>query len=728
MAAPAATLEALNPQQREAVLCTEGPLLVVAGAGSGKTRVLTHRIAHLIDQELASPTEVLAITFTNRAATEMKERVQQLVGGRIAARMWVMTFHSACGRMLRRDAELIGYRSNFTIYDQADQVRLVKSCIEDLGKDPKRFVPRAVHGAISHAKDRLLTAELYQQQVGGFFEEAVASVYDLYERRLSEANAMDFDDLIMKTVLLLERVPEARRHWQQAFRYVMVDEYQDTNHAQFKLVSILAEKHRNLAVVGDQDQSIYAFRGADIRNISEFEQDFPNAVVIALEQNYRSTQTILDAANSVIEHNRDRKPKRLWSDLGAGDVVRVVEAEDEHAEARYVAGRIQSALDDGANPSEIAVFYRMNAQSRVLEDLLTRQGIDYRVVGGPKFYERAEVKDLIAYLQVLDNPSDEVSLRRIVNQPRRGIGSTSLDRLSAHSRALGVTLWDAMSDVETAPLGAAAASSVTRFRELIEELRDGADAAPVGDLMERVLLESGYAEMLEAERTIESQGRLENLRELVGVAREFDQRGEQVEESSRMSAFLQEISLYTDQDAIDEDRGRVTLMTLHNAKGLEFPVVFMIGLEEGLFPHQRSLDEGNEGEERRLCYVGMTRARRTLTLTYARARTIFGARGFNRSSRFLEELPSEGIEWERQAPAWSAPGAGGTTVSGTPRRAFEAPDLPRIDLSLGDEVAHATLGEGVVTALSGDGTVTVRFREDRSERRLVLGYAPLTKI
>jgi DNA helicase-2/ATP-dependent DNA helicase PcrA len=725
--AVAPSLDTLNPQQREAVLSTEGPLLVVAGAGSGKTRVLTHRIAHLIGEGLAAPSEILAITFTNRAAAEMKERVEQLVGGRIAARMWVMTFHSACGRMLRRDAELIGYRSTFTIYDQADQVRLVKSCIEDLGKDPKRFVPRAVHGAISHAKDRLLTPDLYAERVGGYFEETVASVYELYERRLSAANAMDFDDLIMKTVLLLERVPEARRHWQQAFRYVMVDEYQDTNHAQFRLVSILAEKHRNLAVVGDQDQSIYAFRGADIRNIAEFEQDFPNAVVIPLEQNYRSTQTILDAANSVIEHNRDRKPKRLWSDLGAGELLRVVEAEDEHAEARYVAGRIQAALDDGASPGEIAVFYRMNAQSRVLEDLLTRQGIDYRVVGGPKFYERAEVKDLVAYLQVLDNPADEVSLRRIVNQPRRGIGSTSLDRLGSYARSLEVTLWDAIGDVEASLLGSAAAANVRRFGELIEDLREGAHESPVGDVMERVLRETGYADMLEAERTIEAQGRLENLQELVGVAREFDQRGEDVEESSRLSAFLQEISLYTDQDAIDDDRGRVTLMTLHNAKGLEFPIVFMIGLEEGLFPHQRSLDEGNEGEERRLCYVGMTRAQRGLTLTYARARTIFGARGFNRASRFLDELPSEGVEWERQAPAWAAP-AGGETATGTARRAFQAPEMPRLDLSVGDEVAHSTLGEGTVIALSGDGTVTVRFREDGSERRLVLGYAPLTKI
>ena len=721
--ATAIDLETLNPQQRDAVTHTEGPLLVIAGAGSGKTRVLTHRIAHLIAEGKASESEILAITFTNRAASEMKERVERLVGGRLASRMWVMTFHSACGRILRRDAARLGYRSTFTIYDQADQVRLVKSCIEDLGLDPKRFVPRAVHGAISRAKDRLLTAAAYGDQIGSFFEQTVAQTYELYERRMYEANAMDFDDLIMKTVMLLESVPESRAAWQKAFRYVMVDEYQDTNHAQFKLVSILAEKHKNIAVVGDQDQSIYAFRGADIRNIAEFEQDFPNAFVVALEQNYRSTQTILDSANAVISHNRQRKPKHLWSDLGTGNPVRVVEAEDEHAEARYVAGRIQSALDDGNAPSEVAVFYRMNAQSRVLEDLLTRQGVDYRVIGGPKFYERAEIKDAIAYLQTIDNPADELSLRRIVNQPRRGIGNTSIDRLSTWARTMDVTLWDAVADVENAPLGPAAVSSIGKFRDLVAAWRGDAPAMAVGELLERVLTDSGYMEVLEAERTIESQGRQENLRELVGVAREFEARGE--EEAAGLSAFLQEISLYTDQDELDDDRGRVTLMTLHNAKGLEFPVVFVIGLEEGLFPHQRSLDEHNEEEERRLCYVGMTRAQRELTLIYARSRTIFGARSFNLPSRFLDELPGEGVEWDRPQPAWSvAPRRPETS------RTFRAPERTAPPaLSVGDEVRHESLGEGVVTDLDQrDGIVVVRFREDRSERRLVLGYAPLEKL
>jgi DNA helicase-2/ATP-dependent DNA helicase PcrA len=722
---PALSLDTLNPQQREAVLHTEGPLLIVAGAGSGKTRVLTHRVAHLIGDGKAEPYEILAITFTNRAATEMKERVQQLVGGHIASRMWVMTFHSACGRMLRRDAELIGYRSSFTIYDQADQVRLVRNVLEEQGKDPKRFTPRSVHSAISRAKDRLLTPELYGESIGGFFEQTVAEVYADYERRLQAANAMDFDDMIMKTVGLLEAFPDVRRHWQRGFRYVMVDEYQDTNHAQFRLISLLSAEHRNLAVVGDQDQSIDAFRGADIRNISEFDKDFPDAYVVRLEQNYRSTQTILDSANAVIAHNRGRAPKQLWSDLGTGEPVRVIEAEDEHAEARFVAGAIQDAIDGGMSGADIAVFYRMNAQSRVLEDLLTRQGVDYRVIGGPKFYDRAEIKDAVAYLQVIENAADEISLRRIVNQPRRGIGGTSLERLSNHARALGLTLWEAIEQVEHSPLNGAAVANVTRFRELIDGLRERAGEVAVAELLEAVLSRSGYEEMLEADRTIESQGRMENLQELVGVAREFEARGEEAGEGGRLADFLQEISLYTDSDSLSEERSQVTLMTLHNAKGLEFPVVFMIGLEEGLFPHQRSLDELNDEEERRLCYVGMTRARERLTMTHARSRTIFGARSYNMPSRFLDEMPQEGVEWERQAPAWAAASASAAASS---RAAFQAPKIDVPALAVGDEVRHGTLGEGIVTGVDRDGIVVVRFRDDRSERRLVLGYAPLEKI
>ncbi len=714
-AATNALLDALNPQQREAVEHTDGPLLVVAGAGSGKTRVLTHRVAHLIEAGVAAPGEILAITFTNRAANEMKERVERLVGGRTASRMWVMTFHAACGRLLRRDAQRIGYRPSFTIYDQADQVRLVKACIEELELDPKRFAPRAVHSAISRAKDRLLTAEAYGDQVGNFFEQTVASVYALYQRRLYAANAMDFDDMILQTVLLLEADADARATWQERFSHIMVDEYQDTNHAQFRLLAMLAEQHQNLAVVGDPDQSIYAFRGADIRNIAEFEHDFPGARVVALEQNYRSTQAILDAANSVIARNPDRRPKRLWSDLGTGLPVRVVEADDEHGEARYVAGEIAKALDEGAGAADIAVFYRMNAQSRVLEDVLVRQGVGYRVVGGPRFYERAEIKDAIAYLQVVLNPADEVSLRRIVNQPRRGIGSASLDRLAAHAADMNWTLSEAIENSGAVALGTAAAGRVREFAALMADLREAAAAAGPAEMLELVLAQTGYRAMLEAERTFESQGRVENLDELVGVAREFEQRGE---EDTSLATFLQEISLYSDSDALSEQRPEVTLMTLHNAKGLEFPIVFVIGLEEGLFPHQRSLDEGDESEERRLCYVGMTRARQSLTMTHAHSRTIFGVRGYNMPSRFLSELPADDIERERRAPAWQVPPA----PAGS--RAAEQP-VP--DLSLGDEVRHATLGEGVVIGLDRD-VVAVRFREDGSERRLMLGYAPIERI
>jgi DNA helicase II / ATP-dependent DNA helicase PcrA len=708
-------LDALNPQQREAATHTNGPLLVVAGAGSGKTRVLTHRVAHLIESGAAEPSGILAITFTNRAANEMKERVERLVGGRTAARMWVMTFHAACGRLLRRDAERIGYRSTFTIYDQADQVRLVKACIEELELDPKRFAPRAVHSAISRAKDRLLTAEGYGDQVGNFFEQTVASVYALYQRRLYAANAMDFDDMILQTVLLLEADEEARAAWQERFSHIMVDEYQDTNHAQFRLLSVLAARHRNIAVVGDPDQSIYAFRGADIRNIAEFEHDFPGATVVALEQNYRSTQAILDAANAVIAHNPDRRPKHLWSDLGRGLPVRVVEADDEHAEARFVAAEIGRAIDEGAGAADIAVFYRMNAQSRVLEDVLVRQGVGYRVVGGPRFYERAEIKDVIAYLQVLHNPADEVSLRRIINQPRRGIGAASIDRLASHADAMNWSLLEAIEHSASASLGTASAARVREFAALLAELRETAETATPAALMEAVLDQTGYRAMLEGERTFESQGRLENIEELVGVAREFEERGE---EDASLATFLQEISLYSDSDSLSEKRPEVTLMTLHNAKGLEFPYVFVIGLEEGLFPHQRSLDEGDEAEERRLCYVGMTRARQSLTLTHAHTRTIFGVRGYNMPSRFLSELPADEIERKRQAPAWPAP---------PPPAGLRQPEQPVPTLSLGDEVRHATLGEGVVIGLDRD-VVAVRFREDGSERRLMLGYAPIERI
>jgi ATP-dependent DNA helicase UvrD/PcrA len=703
----------LNPAQREAVLATEGPVLVVAGAGSGKTRVLTYRIAHLVAAVGVKPQEILAITFTNKAAGEMRERLESVVG-EIARTMWVMTFHAACGRILRREAPRLGYRSNFTIYDQADQVRLVKQCLEELDRDPKRFVPRGIHAQISNAKNQLISPEEYKNRVASFYDQTVADVYELYQRRLLASNAADFDDLLMLTVEVLDRFPEARKKWQKAFRYVLVDEYQDTNHAQYRLLQLLAGEHKNVFAVGDPDQSIYAFRGADIRNIMEFERDFGGAKQIALEQNYRSTNAILRAANSVIAENRERKPKSLWSELGEGDPVRVIEVEDEHAESRFVAAEIAELVDGGYAGSEIAIFYRTNAQSRVLEDVLVRQDIPYQVIGGPKFYERAEIKDAIAYLQVVDNPFDAISLTRIANRPRRGIGDTSLARLQTYADAHGLSLWEALEHPEEAGCGGAPLKAIDRFRTLMQSSMAGALELPVPELLERVLEQSGYLESLEAERTIEAQGRIENLMELVGVAREY----QETAENPTLSEFLQQISLFSEQDAIEESRSLVTLMTLHNAKGLEFRVVFLIGMEEGVFPHSRSIEEQGLEEERRLCYVGLTRVQERLVLMHAAARSLWGARGYNMPSRFLDELPQEEIERDRLRPSsWTGYGAPTVTV----RR-----DVP--SLSTGDSVRHSTLGEGVVTAIGADGIVTVRFADDGVERRLMLEYAPLEKV
>jgi DNA helicase-2/ATP-dependent DNA helicase PcrA len=713
VASPEKYLADLNPAQREAVLATEGPVLVVAGAGSGKTRVLTHRIAHLVSACGVKPQEILAITFTNKAAGEMRERLEGILGD-VAPRMWVMTFHAACGRILRREAPRLGYRSNFTIYDQADQVRVVKQCLEELERDPKRFVPRGIHAQISMAKNQLVGPDEYKARVASFYDQTVADAYALYQRRLHSSNAVDFDDLLMLTVEVFERFPEALSRWQKAFRYVLVDEYQDTNHAQYRLLQLLAGKHRNVFAVGDPDQSIYAFRGADIRNILEFERDFGGGRLIALEQNYRSTNAILRAANSVIAQNRERKPKNLWSELGEGDPVRVVEVEDEHAEARFVAAEVASLIEEGYAGSELAVFYRTNAQSRVLEDVLVRQEIPYQVIGGPKFYERAEIKDAIGYLQVIDNAYDAVSLTRIANRPRRGIGDASLARMQAFADAQGISLWEALERADEAGVGAAPLKAVERFRTLMHSSMAGALELSVSELLERVLERSGYLESLEAERTVEAQGRIENLLELVGVTREYQERSDE----PTLSEFLQQISLYSDQDDLSAERSLVTLMTLHNAKGLEFRAVFLIGMEEGIFPHSRSLEEQGLEEERRLAYVGLTRSKERLTLTHASSRSLWGARGFNLPSRFLDELPQEEIQRERLRPAsWSGYGAPTVAV----RR-----NLP--DLSTGDSVRHSTLGEGVVTRIEADGTVTVRFAEDGVERRLMLDYAPLEKV
>jgi DNA helicase-2/ATP-dependent DNA helicase PcrA len=716
-ARPESYLADLNPAQRQAVLTTEGPLLVIAGAGSGKTRVLTHRVAHLLAAHGVKPNEILAITFTNKAAAEMRERVERMIGPPARA-IWILTFHSACGRILRREAERLGYRSNFTIYDQADQIRVVKDALAELDRDPKRFVPRGIHSQISNAKNQLIGPDEYAARVASFYDQTVADVYQLYQRKLFQSNAVDFDDMLMLTVNVLQRFPEAREKWSKSFRYILVDEYQDTNHAQYTLLKLLAGETKNVMAVGDPDQSIYAFRGADIRNIMEFEVDFPSTQVIALEQNYRSTNSILQAANAVIENNRERKEKHLWSDLGEGEAVHVVETEDEHAEARFVAAEVAALIDGGYSGAEIAVVYRTNAQSRVVEDILVRQGVGYQVIGGPRFYERAEIKDLVAYLQVIDNPFDAVSLMRIANRPRRGIGDTSISRLVTYADGLEISLWEAMKTPEAAGLAAASARAVTGFRTVMETLMATATDATVATIIEAVLHRSGYVDQLEAERTIEARGRLENLEELVGVAQEY----EQAATEPSLSGFLQEISLYSDQDALrdEDDGGMVTLMTIHNAKGLEFRAVFMIGMEEMVFPHARSIEENSLEEERRLCYVGMTRAKERLTMTHAMRRSLFGRAEANLPSRFLDELPGLGVERERLRPvSWQDYGRA-TAGEYIPRQ-----DVP--DLSTGDGVRHSTLGTGIVTRIEPGGVVTVRF-EDGAERRLMLEYAPLERV
>ncbi len=785
-------LEGLNEPQREAVTHGEGPLLILAGAGSGKTRVLTHRLAFLIYTDQAQAGEILAITFTNKAAKEMRERVERLLGHSTRG-MWLMTFHAACARILRAEAERLGYTRQFTIYDQADARRLTKRCMDAVGVDPKRYTPAAIHNQISSAKNQLNDAAAYSQAVGSHFEELVGEVYTLYERDLMRMNAMDFDDLLFRTVNLLELYPEVRERYSESFRHVLVDEYQDTNHAQYRFLQLLVgggrqapargepvhlAGHRNLAVVGDDAQSIYSFRNADIRNLLDFQEDFPDARVVKLEQNYRSTETILKAANAVIANNRGGIAKRLWSELGTGEPIQVRELEDEHAEARFVVGEIERLVDEGASRAEIAVLYRTNAMSRVLEDTLVRREIAYQVIGGTKFYERAEIKDAIAYLSWLANPFDVVSFTRVANSPRRGIGHTSLGRIVSHSATVGVSVWEAAAAPDAIPgLGAAAVKALGRFMDTMAELRARVEQnVPVGELLEAVLSQTGYIEALEAERTIEAQGRIENLEELVSVGREFDATAEAGTDAEGVSqdaldVFLQQIALVADADSRkDEDEGLVTLMTLHNAKGLEYPIVFIVGCEDGVFPHSRALDEGGLEEERRLFYVGVTRAMRKLYLTHARRRVVFGAQAYGLPSRFLDEIPAEltereqpqlvvasaargggGMSWSSGARSnralvgiggdWDAvgaagPGGGITAGRGAPGGAGGSGGVAAVrglqagagqSFRLGEDVTHASFGEGVVTAVEPHGVIVVRFASDGAERKLMSELAPVTR-
>jgi ATP-dependent DNA helicase UvrD/PcrA len=704
----------LNQIQLDAVTHTEGPLLILAGAGSGKTRVLTHRIAYLIDEGYAAPDEILAITFTNKAAREMKDRVALLVGPD-SGKTWVSTFHAFCARVLRVHAEKLGYRREFTIYDSADQVRLVRRCVIDLGKDPKRFNPRSFHAQISSAKNLLMDANDYLRSTEGYMAENIAEVYDLYQKRLYENNAMDFDDLIMQTVALLEIFPEVRDRYQRRFKYIHVDEYQDTNHAQYRLVNILAAAHRNLCVVGDDDQSVYSWRGADIRNILDFERDYPEAKVVKLEQNYRSTQTILNAANAVVANNASRKAKELWTAGQEGERIRIFTAADDYAEARFVVSEIQRLAEAGASLRDIAVFYRTNAQSRTLEDVLVREGVPYQIVGGVRFYERAEIKDAMAYLSVISNKDDSVSLERIINVPKRGLGATSVARFSEYASQNGISLYDALGEAGEAGLTGAACKSCARVRNLFEGWRVAAREVPPSELIEAVLDESGYRAELEAEGTVEAESRLENLGELVNAAAEY----ERVEPEATLDGFLQEQALYSEADKLTSE-GRVTLMTIHNAKGLEFDHVFVVGMEEGTFPHARSLDEQNLEEERRLCYVGITRAKETLTLAYARVRSTYGEREYQMPSRFLSEIPE-------RLKAGSVPGGPsrrGGWGSALLRQGEPEGTAPLTSYSAGEKVRHAKFGVGEVVEAEAR-RVVVRFGSQ--ERIFVPELAPLSK-
>ena len=717
-------IESLNPVQAEAVLHTEGPALIVAGAGSGKTRALTHRIAYLIREQGVNPYSILAITFTNKAAREMAERVESLLGQRIAKGMWILTFHSACARILRREHEHLGLPSSFTIYDEGDTERLIASVLKDLDLDVKRYPPRAMAAAIGKAKDHVLSAEEFAGAAGNLYEQTIAKVYAEYERRKHAAGALDFDDLITETVRLFRDHPAVLEHYQEWFRYILIDEYQDTNRAQYQLVNLLAAKYRNICVVGDADQGVYSWRGATIQNLLDFERDYPDAEIFLMEQNYRSTSNILAVANALIEHNVHRKPKSLWTETLGGELAVRYRADDEHEEAVFVAEEVHRLVEsEGHRYSDVAVFYRTNAQSRVLEDTFMRAGIPYRVVGGVRFYQRKEVKDILAYLRLLLNPQDVVCARRVVNTPRRGIGDATVASLEGFAVFEEVPFLEAARRVDEIPeLGPRAKGAVAGFVGVIDRLQQALDSgAGPQKMVEAATTESGYLLELESERTVEAEGRIENLRELGGVAAEFEQRSP----DGTLAEFLEQVSLVSEQDEYDEESGSVTLMTLHNAKGLEFPVVFIIGLEDGVFPHYRSMGEPAElEEERRLMYVGVTRAQQRLYLTHAWSRMLFGSTSYNPPSRFLGEIPSElvhAIEEENVI------GSGGE-VSPIRAAVDGRREIPQI--SAGDTVLHDKWGEGVVLSVSGSGSdaeATVRF-EDAGEKRLLVAYAPLKRV
>src|SRR6476469_3125278 len=769
---PAVLLEGLNPQQREAVVHEGTPLLIVAGAGSGKTRVLTHRIAWLLGERGAQPGQILAITFTNKAAAEMRERVAALVGPRARA-MWVMTFHSACVRILRREAAKVGMKSTFSIYDAADSQRLMSLVLRDLDLDPKRYPPRGFSAQVSNLKNDLIDEESYAAQVteGNHYERTVSDAYTQYQRRLRQANALDFDDIIMMTVNILQAFPDVAEYYRRRFRHVLVDEYQDTNQAQYQLIKELVGEVKGpegayavppaeLCVVGDSDQSIYAFRGATIRNILEFEQDYPDARTILLEQNYRSTQRILRAANSVIARNEGRRAKNLWTDSGDGPMITGYVGDNEHDEAAFIAKEIDDLADKGVKPGDVAVFYRTNAQSRAIEEVLVRVGLPYKVVGGTRFYERREVKDALAYLRVVSNPTDTVNLRRILNTPKRGIGDRAEACVAALAERERIPFVAALGRAEDAPgIATRSVAAIQGFTALLEKLRTSYEADDsVAALLEMTLEESGYLTELRASRDPQDETRVENLAELVAVAKEYDdRRATELEESGgelapgvepedvgpagALEEFLEQVPLVADADEIPDEpeakaQGVVTLMTLHTAKGLEFPVVFLTGLEDGTFPHMRVLGDPKElEEERRLAYVGITRARERLYLSRAAVRSAWGAPQYNPPSRFLDEIPGDLLDWQRELSGAAAIGRRDqrpAVATLAARPGVRSPgNRPVIPLSPGDRVTHDSYGLGTVVRTLGEGDKTqaeVDFGGELGVKRFVLRFAPLEKL
>ncbi|AZN38463.1 DNA helicase PcrA [Paenibacillus albus] len=780
-------VQKLNPPQRAAVQATDGPLLIMAGAGSGKTRVLTHRIAYLIQKKRVAPWSILAITFTNKAAREMQQRVSALVGNS-GQDIWVSTFHSMCVRILRRDVSRIGFSNSFSILDSADQLSVIRNCMKDLNIDTKKFEPKSVQAALGGAKNELITPEQFELKIGDYFDGIVAKVYTAYQKRLKNNNSLDFDDLIMKTIELFKEVPEVLEFYQNKFRYIHVDEYQDTNRAQYMLCNMLASKHHNICVVGDSDQSIYRWRGADITNILNFEEDYPEAKTILLEQNYRSTSNILNAANAVIKLNTGRKDKKLWTDQGEGDAITVYQADSEHDEGYFVTGEIRQQVNKGRKFGDHAILYRTNAQSRVIEETLIKSDIPYQIVGGVKFYDRKEIKDILAYLRLISNPDDDICFQRIVNVPKRGIGDTTVAKLSDEAGLRGISVFALLEQIDWLDVTGRARTALTEFRDMIDNLTRMVEYLSVTELTEKILELSGYREELNRENTLESKARLENIDEFLSVTQEFENRNE----DKSLVSFLTDLALIADIDSMDKDESEnevkdaVILMTMHSAKGLEFPIVFIIGMEEGVFPHSRALNDNEElEEERRLAYVGITRAEKRLFLTCARMRTLFGRTSANMPSRFLREVPDElkaetgrgarssgsgGIGFGSGSRFGSSSGGGsgtgsssgfgfrsgggsgapaartGAAASSSGVRVSTPMDAARAaggaapgaggatgggDFAAGDKVSHGKWGIGTIVSVRGTGNdkeLQIAFPAPVGLKKLLASFAPITKV